>query len=183
MLDTIKKESAAAIKELLEVAKLKKGDLVVIGCSSSEIGGKKIGTLRSQETADAVFGAIYPVLKKKGIFLAVQCCEHLNRALVVAEEYALSHNLEIVNALPQKEAGGAFAQKAYSEIKNAVLVESVKADAGLDIGDTFIGMHLKAVAVPVRLSVQKIGEAHLSVARTRPKFVGGERAIYNENLM
>lgn len=183
MIEKVKIEAKKAIEELLSTAKLKKGSLVVIGCSSSEIGGEKIGTLRSYELAEAVFEGIYPVLKQNGIFLAAQCCEHLNRALVVEAEYANNHFLEQVNAVPQKSAGGSFATVAYEKIEEAVLVEKIRADAGLDIGDTFIGMHLKKVAVPVRLSLNKIGEAHLTAARTRCKFVGGERAVYNNDLM
>ena len=132
--------------------------------------------------ADAVFSAIYKVACEKGIFLAAQCCEHLNRAVIIEEEYATAHNLEIVNVVPQPKAGGSFATKAYAEFKNAVAVEEIKADAGMDIGDTLIGMHLKDVAVPVRLSTSKIGEAHVVFARTRAKFIGGERAVYDNEL-
>ncbi len=182
MNDIIKQAQNAAI-ELIEKAHLKKGDLIVVGCSSSEICGDKIGSNSSVETADAVFGAIYEVVKENGIYLAAQCCEHLNRAIIVEEEYAKMHNLDPVNVVPQPKAGGSFATKAYKEFKNAVAVEEIKADAGMDIGDTLIGMHLKKVAVPLRISVKKIGCANLVCARTRPKFIGGIRANYNEDLM
>ena len=168
--------------ELLNAAKLKKGDLLVVGCSSSEIGGSRIGSDSRPETAEAVFSAIHETVKERGVFLAAQCCEHLNRALVVEASYAEAHGLEIVNAVPRPKAGGSFATAAYKGFEDPVLVEEVRADAGLDIGGTLIGMHLKRVAVPVRLSIGRIGEAILLAARTRPKYVGGARAVYDERL-
>lgn len=177
----IKLQCENAVKELIEVAKLKKGDILVVGCSTSEVVGSKIGTNSDPDTAENIFNSIYTVLKKKGIYLAVQCCEHLNRA-IVTEKDALPI-AEPVNVIPQKKAGGSLATVAYSKFKNPIVVEEIKADAGMDIGDTFIGMHLKKVAVPVRLSVKQIGEAHLTCARVRPKFIGGIRAIYNEELL
>lgn len=179
-MENIKSSCTDAVNELIEVANLKKGDLVVIGCSSSEIGGGKIGQNSSIDCARAVFDGIYPILKQKGIFLAAQCCEHLNRALIIEKEYADNKNLEIVNVIPQIKAGGSFATTCYENFENAVAVEYIKADAGLDIGDTLIGMHLKSVAVPVRLKVKKIGEANLVAAKTRAKYIGGARAIYSE---
>ena len=177
----IKLQCENAVKELIEVAKLKKGDILVVGCSTSEVVGSKIGTNSDPNTAETIFDGIYSTLKKKGINLAVQCCEHLNRAIVL-ERDALPF-AEPVNVVPQKKAGGSLATVAYSKFKNPIVVEEIKADAGMDIGDTFIGMHLKKVAVPVRLSVKQIGEAHLTCARVRPKFIGGVRAIYNEELL
>lgn len=183
MFSEIKNQIALAACELIEKANLKSGNIVVVGCSSSEVCGEKIGTGSTPEAAEAVFSEINKVLKEKGIFLAAQCCEHLNRALVVEREAAEKFGLEQVNAVPQVKAGGSFATAAYKGFCDPVLVEFVKADAGLDIGDTLIGMHLKHVAVPLRLSVKKIGEANLTAARVRPKFVGGARAVYDENLM
>ena len=177
----IKTQCATATTEIIEKANLKKGDILVVGCSTSEIVGSKIGTNSDPDVAKTVFDTIHTITKKKGIYLAVQCCEHLNRAIVV-ERDAVPY-LEPVNAVPQKKAGGSLATIAYSTFKNPVVVEEIKADAGLDIGDTFIGMHLKKVAVPVRLSINSIGEAHLTAARVRPKFIGGIRAIYNEDLL
>lgn len=177
----IKTQCATATTEIIEKAKLKKGDILVVGCSTSEIVGSKIGTNSDPDVAKTVFDTIHTITKKKGIYLAVQCCEHLNRAIVV-ERDAVPY-LEPVNAVPQKKAGGSLATIAYSTFKNPVVVEEIKADAGLDIGDTFIGMHLKKVAVPVRLSINSIGEAHLTAARVRPKFIGGIRAVYNEDLL
>ena len=154
----------------------------MVGCSSSEIIGKRIGSGSSLEAAEAVFEGIYPVLQEKGIYLAAQCCEHLNRAIILEREAAERWDLSIVNAVPQPKAGGSFATTAYLHMISPVAVEEVKGQAGMDIGDTFIGMHLQAVAVPVRLSVRQIGEAHLTCARTRPKYIGGERACYDETL-
>ena len=177
----IKEQSAKAVSELLEKAKLKKGDILVVGCSTSEVLGSKIGTNSAPDTAKEIFDGIYGVLKEKGICLAVQCCEHLNRAIVV--ERAAVKDAEIVNVVPQKKAGGSLATVAYANLNEPVVVEEIKADAGLDIGDTLIGMHLKKVAVPVRIETNKIGKANVVCARVRPKFIGGIRAIYDENLL
>ena len=183
MSKTVFEQVRQATEELVETAKLKAGDLFVVGCSSSEITGARIGTDSKPETADEVFRGVYEVLKGKGIYLAAQCCEHLNRALVVEADYAEKHGIETVNAVPQPKAGGSFATAAYKGFARPVLVETVQAAAGLDIGGTLIGMHLKRVAVPVRLSLDRIGNAILLAARTRPKFVGGSRAVYDENLL
>lgn len=177
----IKTQCQTAVKELIEIAKLKKGDILVVGCSTSEVVGSKIGTNSDPDTAKQIFESIYSVVKKKGIFLAVQCCEHLNRA-IVTEKNALPF-AQPVNAVPQKKAGGSLATIAYSSFSSPIVVEEIKADAGMDIGDTLIGMHLKAVAVPVRLSITQIGNAHLTCARVRPKFIGGIRAQYDQDLL
>ena len=179
----IKRQAEKAVEELIEVAKLKQGSVLVVGCSSSEVIGSKIGTNSSVEVADELFDAIYSVLKNKGIYLAAQCCEHLNRAIIIEGDYADKYGIEKVNVVPQPKAGGSFATAVYKNLKNPAVVEFIKADAGIDIGSTLIGMHLKHVAVPVRLSVQKIGEATVTAARTRPKFIGGMRAAYNEDNM
>ena len=171
-------QSKTAICELIDESKIKKGQILVIGCSSSEVLGSKIGKGSSFEAARAIFEAVYPILKEKEIYLAAQCCEHLNRALVIEQEAAEAYGLEIVAAIPQPKAGGSFATITYENMQSPVLVEAIKAHAGLDIGGTLIGMHLRAVAVPVRLSISKIGEANILCARTRPKYIGGERAKY-----
>lgn len=178
---SIKSQCESVVNELIEKARLKAGDLMIVGCSTSEVCGSKIGTNSDPDTAKIIFDAIYGVLKEKGIYLAVQCCEHLNRAIVT--EKAAAKNAEIVNAIPQKKAGGSLATVAYASFNEPVLVEEIKADAGIDIGDTLIGMHLKKVAVPVRTEIKKIGEANVVCARVRPKFVGGSRAVYDENLL
>lgn len=164
--------------ELIEKAKLKGGDILVVGCSSSEIIGEHIGKNSSLESAEAVFAGLYPLLEEAGIYLAAQCCEHLNRALIVERECAEKKGLEIVNVVPRPSAGGSFATTAYNAFKEPVAVEFIKADAGLDIGQTLVGMHLKHVAVPVRLSQKMLGNAVITAARTRHKFIGGSRAIY-----
>lgn len=175
----IKKQAEIVIKEFIEATDLKKGSLVVIGCSSSEIIGSRIGSNSAYEVAEAVFDTVYPVLKANNIDLACQCCEHLNRALIVEKETADKFGFEIVSVVPQPKAGGSWATSAFKKFNNAVAVEFIKADAGIDIGGTLIGMHLKNVAVPLRLSINKIGEANILCAKTRPKYIGGERAKYN----
>lgn len=181
MLNKIYNEAYQAALEICEVGQLKKGSILVVGCSSSEVCGDKIGTHSSLETAQAVFQGIYDVTKERGIYLACQCCEHLNRSIIIEQE-AVPFS-EIVNVVPQPKAGGSFATTAYKTFSHPVAVEEIKADAGLDIGGTLIGMHLKKVAVPVRLSMNHIGSALLLAARTRPKFVGGSRAVYDESLL
>ena len=178
----IKQQVLTALTELLEVAHLSRGDLLVVGCSSSEIVGGKIGKNSAPDAADAVVSAILPVIKEKGIYLAAQCCEHLNRSLIVEKEYALAHNLSRVNVVPHAHAGGAFATAVYAAMEEPCAVMNVSAQAGLDIGQTLIGMHLAPVAVPVRTSVSHVGEAVLVTARTRLPYVGGERAKYDESL-
>ena len=179
MLNKIKTEARSAAEKLVEAASLKKGDIFVVGCSSSEVCGDKIGTNSSEEVGAVLFSAINEVLSEKGIFLAAQCCEHLNRSVVIERECLEKYNLEEVCVVPQPKAGGSFATAAYKGFENAVVVEEIKAHAGIDIGGTLIGMHLKRVAVPVRLDIKKIGEAPIICAKTRPRLIGGERAIYN----
>jgi len=180
MLEAIKTAAYTAAKELCEAA-LQAGDILVVGCSSSEVSGHKIGTRSGVEVAKAVFDGIYAATEEKGVFLAAQCCEHLNRAIIV--EKAAVPTADIVNVVPQPKAGGSFATAAYAAFEHPVAVEEIRADAGLDIGGTLIGMHLKKVAVPVRLSVDRIGEAILLAARTRAKFIGGVRAQYDDTLL
>ncbi len=177
----IKKQAHDACEELLDTAHLSEGSILVVGCSSSEIKGERIGKGSDIDAAKAVYEGIMPILKARGIFLAAQCCEHLNRAIII-EKRALLPGTEIVNAVPQLHAGGSFAVTCYENFDEPVALEHIKADAGLDIGDTLIGMHLKDVAVPVRLKIKAIGEAHLVAARTRPKYIGGERAVYDMEL-
>ena len=180
MYETLTNEARQAVTELLDAAGLRPGKLLVIGCSSSEMVGRRIGKGSSLEAAQAAFAGIWPVVQARGVELAVQCCEHLNRALVVERAVAEARGYEIVNAIPQPHAGGSFAVTAWAHFRDPVLVEAVCADAGLDIGGTLIGMHLRRVAVPVRLSIDRIGEARILCARTRPKYIGGQRAVYQE---
>ena len=174
-------QARLTIEEIIEKAKLGKGSVLVIGCSTSEIAGSRIGTNSAPEIAAPVFAAFYECAKEKGIYLAVQCCEHLNRAIVIEREAA--SGLETVNVVPKPKAGGSMATAAYAAFENPVVVEEIRADAGIDIGFTLIGMHLKRVAVPVRLENDRIGEALVVAARTRPKFIGGARAVYDETIM
>lgn len=181
MLNILYNEAALAAEEIIEKAHLTAGQILVVGCSTSEILGSRIGSNSSPDAANAVFSGIYDTLKAKGIFLAAQCCEHLNRAIIT--ERAAVPTGEFVNVVPQPKAGGSFATAAYAAFSQPVALEEIKADAGLDIGFTLIGMHLKKVAVPVRLEHNRIGEATVLAARVRPKFIGGIRAKYNEDLL
>lgn len=183
MFEEMTRQARAAMTELIEAAKPAPGSIVVVGCSSSEAAGHKIGTASSIEAAEAIFDGLYPVLQDDRLYLAAQCCEHLNRALVIEREAAEKYAYEPVNVLPQPKAGGSFATTAWKRFADPVAVEHIRAACGLDIGGTLIGMHLKEVAVPVRLSIRCIGEATLLSARTRPKFVGGSRAVYDEGLL
>lgn len=181
MTNSIYEQTKSAITELWERAKLKEGNIVVVGCSTSEVVGSVIGTNSNYDVAGEIFNALYDYTKEKGLFLAVQCCEHLNR-VIITERKAVPF-AECVNVVPQPKAGGSLATQAYKAFTDPVALEEIKADAGLDIGLTMIGMHLKKVAVPLRLNNNKIGEALVTGARTRPKFIGGVRAAYDENLL
>ena len=184
-LATLMEDSYLLCKEFIEKAKLKKGQLFIVGCSTSEVLGERIGTASSYSTAGALFQGIDRAAKEKEVFLCTQCCEHLNRAIII--EGAVAEKLgfldAIVNVVPKEKAGGSFSTVAYESFHEPVALERVRADGGIDIGDTFIGMHLKAVAVPLRLSKNALGSAHLTAARVRPKFVGGSRAVYDESLL
>lgn len=176
----IGEEAYRVAKELLEIAKPEKHEILVVGCSTSEVGGAGIGTFSSPELAEAVFGGIYQAAEEMGVFLAAQCCEHLNRALILEREAVRKYGYEVVNVIPQPKAGGSFATAAYKAFEHPVAVEHIRAHVGIDIGDTLIGMHLRDVAVPVRIRTTKIGDAHVVCARTRSKYIGGCRAIYEE---
>ncbi len=180
LVDQIRNDAKNAALELIEAAHLTKGQIVVIGCSTSETLGNQVGSHSVPEVGKAIMDGLQSVFSPAGIFIAAQCCEHLNRAIIVEREAV--PNAEIVNVVPQPKAGGSFATACYGTFKAPVALEHIKADAGLDIGGTLIGMHLKEVAVPVRLKQNHIGKAILLAARTRPKFIGGDRARYDENL-
>ena len=178
MYETITQDAATALRELITAADLKAGQLLVVGCSSSEMVGERIGKHSSMEAALALRDAILPILAEHGICLAVQCCEHLNRALIMERATAEKYGYDPVWVKPQPKAGGSFATAVWEAMTDPVAVEAIKAHAGMDIGATLIGMHLRRVAVPVRLLVSKIGEASLVCARTRPAYIGGPRAQY-----
>ncbi len=177
-LTNIINQTTQVCEELLTCAQLQKGDILVVGCSSSEVAQHRIGSFSSAEIGEAIFLTLQRITGEHGIYLAAQCCEHLNRALIIEREAARLYRLPMVNVLPQLKAGGSFATAAYHHMNDAVAVEALKAQAGIDIGDTLIGMHLDAVAVPVRTSISEIGSAHVVCARTRLKYIGGERAAY-----
>lgn len=179
-LENVSAAANTAITELLDHAQLEEGKIVVIGCSTSEVLGEHIGKASSEDVAKAVMDGVYGEIKRRGLYLAVQCCEHLNRALVVESECADKYGWDKLTLVPWLHAGGAFATLAYERFDNAVTVENIVAHAGMDIGDTFIGMHLKAVAVPFRGSLKEIGMAHVTMATTRARFIGGERARYKK---
>ena len=180
MYEDITSQAQTVVTELLDQANIKPGALFVVGCSSSEMVGKRIGKGSSMDAAQAAFQGIYPILQERGIHLAVQCCEHLNRALIMERAVAERKGYEIVNVMPQPHAGGSFAVTAWNAFEDPVAVETIQADAGMDIGGTLIGMHLRRVAVPVRTSLNHIGEAIVLCARTRPKYIGGPRAVYQD---
>ena len=178
---TLYEQARLTAEEIIDRAGLKKGNILVIGCSTSEIIGERIGTSSAPEVAAEVFSALHSTAKERGIYLAVQCCEHLNRAIVT--ERAAAPLAEAVNVIPQPKAGGSMATAAYASFEDPIVVEEIAGDAGLDIGLTLIGMHLRRVAVPLRLEHNRIGEALVVAARTRPKFIGGVRAVYDESLL
>ena len=173
-------QARRATEELLKAAHLEKGDIFVVGCSSSEITGGRIGHHSSMEAAAAVLAGVLPPLQERGIYLAAQCCEHLNRAIVLEREAARAYGYQIVAAVPQPHAGGSWATNCWRTFRDPVLVEEIRAAAGMDIGGTLIGMHLRRVAVPVRLTLDHIGQAILLCARTRPPFIAAARAVYSE---
>ena len=185
MLLDLEEKTRVLVEDIVERSAIGRGAIFVLGLSSSEVAGGTIGKASSREIGQRIVKTILEVLEPKGIYLAVQGCEHLNRAIITDKEAALAHGLmpHLVNVIPKEKAGGSFSTVAYENFANPVALEKVRADGGIDIGDTFIGMHLKEVAVPLRLSKNTLGSAHLTAARVRPKFVGGSRAVYDENLL
>ncbi|MFB1082103.1 TIGR01440 family protein [Jeotgalibacillus sp. JSM ZJ347] len=171
-------ELLSILEEYQEQASLKEGQLFVVGCSTSEVIGRKIGTSGTDEVAESLYKAFERFAADTGLHLAFQGCEHINRALIVERDTAERYGLEEVTVVPVRKAGGAMASYAYRHMKDPVAVERIQAHGGIDIGDTLIGMHLKPVAIPVRVAAKSLGEAHITLARTRPKLVGGARAVY-----
>ncbi len=178
MIHQWEKELETILTEFKEQAGFRSGQLLVIGCSTSEVAGERIGTAGTFEVAEMIFHSLKKLQAETGIHLAFQCCEHLNRALVVERSVASARGFEEVSVVPVRKAGGAMATYAFEHMDDAVVVEFVKAEAGIDIGQTFIGMHLKHVAVPVRVKQKTVGHAHVTLAKTRAKLIGGERAVY-----
>lgn len=175
----LEEQAAAALQELIDQGELQPGSLIVIGCSTSEVIGRAIGTAGSKTAAQALLGGLRQAAGRQKMTLAIQCCEHLNRALVVERDVQQRLNLPEVSVFPVPTAGGALAAQAMLQFEEPVVVEELQAEAGLDIGNTLIGMHLKRVAVPLRLQNNRIGEASVVAARTRPKLIGGCRAVYS----
>ncbi|MDF2607332.1 MAG: hypothetical protein K0S34_1527 [Bacillales bacterium] len=180
MIETIHEEWKLLLREFSNEVLLDESKVLIIGCSTSEVLGHKIGTNSTLDAAKVIYKELRSFQKKLNFHLAVQCCEHLNRALVVEREFAINKNLEIVNAIPSPKAGGAFATVVYHNMRDPVLVESIRADVGIDIGDTLIGMHIKNVAIPIRLSINSLGHSHVNFATTRPKYIGGSRTQYEQ---
>ncbi|RST60982.1 TIGR01440 family protein [Siminovitchia terrae] len=176
-------EVRTLLDECRENLPIGEGKVLVIGCSTSEIAGQQIGTSGVMEPANMLYEELKKFADDKKVHLAFQCCEHLNRALVVERQTALENGWEEVTVIPVRKAGGSMATCAYSQMKDPVVVEFIKADAGIDIGDTFIGMHLKHVAVPIRVNQKSIGGAHVTIATTRPKLIGGARAVYESQKL
>lgn len=174
----IEKNMNALVSEWINDDYLNENDLFVIGCSTSEVAGEPIGTAGSEKIAGILFQALKKLQKQTDIHLAFQCCEHLNRALVIERDTLQQYPFEEVSVMPQPDAGGSMASFAYKQMDNPVIVEAIQAHAGIDIGETMIGMHLKPVAVPLRFKQQEIGSARITGARTRPKLIGGKRATY-----
>ncbi len=181
VINDIKTQAANICNEICDTSQLRSGQILVVGCTTSEVCGEKIGTFSSPQIARAIYDGISSVLNDRGIYLAAQCCEHLNRAIIVSKK-AVPFS-DTVNVVPQPKAGGSFATMAYNDMDDAVAIEHIKADAGIDIGGTLIGMHLKEVAVPVKLINNKLGNAYVTAARVRPKFIGGTRAVYDESML
>ena len=180
LLEQVRQEAADAARQLAEAARLRRGHIVVVGCSTSEVVGHQVGSWSTPQIAQAIFDGLNSVFAPMGVYIAAQCCEHLNRALIVEEECAEKYGLEMVNVKPQLKAGGSFSTAAWNGFESPCAVEYIQAHAGIDIGDTLIGMHLRHVAVPVRTKIQSIGSAHVVCARTRLKYIGGERAAYQK---
>ncbi len=181
--DNWRKQLQRILTEFQEIAQLHSKHLFVVGCSTSEVIGKRIGTEGTLEVAEMIYHELAAFATQTGIQLAFQCCEHLNRALVLPREVAEERGYDEVSVIPVRKAGGSMATYAYQQMKDPVVVEHIQAEAGIDIGDTFIGMHVKHVAVPIRTSIKEIGYAHVTLAKRRPKLIGGERAVYKDTVM
>lgn len=178
----IKTSLTQMVEEILAEAALKHGDVFVLGCTTSEVVGGAIGKNSSQEVGAWIVGTLKDILNPKGIYLAVQGCEHINRALVVEQELAEKKDWPIVAVVPALHAGGACSVAAFQQYQQPVEVEHIVAQAGIDIGDTSIGMHIKHVQVPVRPSQKELGGAHVTALRSRPKYIGGPRAMYETTV-
>jgi len=178
--ERIEQDMKAIVDEWVKSDYLRDGELFIVGCSTSEVAGKRIGTAGSEQIAEKIFNGLKSLQDKTGVQPVFQCCEHLNRALVMERELAHRYMLEEVSVVPVPTAGGSMASYAFKHMQDPVVVESIQAHAGMDIGETLIGMHLKHVAVPFRLEHRAVGNARVTAARTRPKLIGGKRASYED---
>ncbi|MFA9493346.1 TIGR01440 family protein [Streptococcus sp. E17BB] len=176
-------EMREIIEEIIERSGIKRGQVFVLGLSSSEVNGGVIGKNSSQEIGEVIVKTVLESLTRRGVYLAVQGCEHLNRALVVERELSEKLGLDEVSVLPTLQAGGSGQVAAFKYMTDPVVVEFIKAFAGLDIGDTAIGMHVKHVQVPLRPSQRELGGAHVTALASRPKLIGGARASYATDAM
>lgn len=178
ILTQVTNDMNAIVEEWTDNGHIQAGDLFVIGCSTSEVAGSHIGTAGSDQIAARIFTSLRTLEERTGIHLVFQCCEHLNRALIVDRKTMNDHPLTEVGVIPHREAGGAMATHAYHQFDHPVVVEDIQAQAGIDIGETMIGMHLQPVVVPLRMKQSSIGSARITGAFTRPKLIGGKRARY-----
>lgn len=176
--EQLARETQAITRDILEKSAIVTGQVFVLGLSSSEVAGGLIGKNSNAEIGRIIVQAVLEETKKRGLYLAVQGCEHVNRALVVEKEYAERKDLEIVNVLPSLHAGGSGQVAAFELMSDPVEVEEIVAHAGLDIGDTAIGMHVKRVQVPLVPFQRELGGAHVTALASRPKLIGGARAHY-----
>ena len=180
LLAQVRQQAAAAAQELAEAAHLHRGQIVVVGCSTSEVVGKKVGSWSTPEVADAIFAGLHSVFGPMGVYIAAQCCEHLNRGIVVEKAVLKELGLTQVRAIPQPKAGGSVPAAAWKKMEKPALAVSIQADAAIDIGDTLVGMHIRPVAVPLRISTSHVGHANLVMAYSRLPYIGGARAVYTE---
>ncbi len=178
---SIADQAEMLMDELVKMGKLRPGQIVVLGVSTSEVRGQRIGTFGAEEVASLIHEGVERVRARVGVHVVWQCCEHLNRALVAERRLAEAQGWTEVAAVPVPKAGGSMAAYAYRRLEEPCLVEAVQAHAGIDIGETLIGMHLRPVAVPLRPSIREVGHARVNMAATRPKLIGGARAVYEQD--
>ena len=171
-------ELTTLLDELKSQSFFKKDEMCVIGCSTSEVIGEKIGSVGSMEVAETIFNELERIKRETGVSFALQGCEHINRAITIEREDYNPFTMEEVTVVPDVHAGGSLATYAYQHMKDPIVIEYIKVPKGIDIGQTLIGMHINHVCVPLRTSVKKVGEAIVTIATSRPKKIGGERAKY-----
>ena len=168
----------AAVDALVEAGGIQPGGMIVLGCSTSEVAGARIGKGSVPELGDVIAEAMLTACGKHGLYAAFQCCEHLNRAIVMEQAALMARGLMQVKAIPQPKAGGSVPAAAWKRLTAPVLTPFVQADAAIDVGDTLVGMHIRPVAVPLRIDTDKVGHANLVMAYSRLPYIGGSRAVY-----